>query len=347
MASKICEFSQKISENYPNFTVVVFIPNGWESLKEEITKTEFFNLHNYVKAFGAQSRITTQFIEEKTLSDSMDCEKRWWLSLAIFVKAQRIPWSLANLDADVTYAGIGFSVDSRKAKGQQLVIGCSHLYNNQGQGLKYRLRQIDNPLWIDRKNPYLSENDAYKFGLSILDLFHESMERFPKRVVIHKRTVFQPTEITGLRKSLATGGVKEIDLISITEEPSLKAISQIANTYGISTDGYPLRRGTCIQISNNEILLWTHGTVPSVQSGRRYYAGGRAIPSPLKITRCYGSKDIEIIASEILAFTKMDWNTFNFYSKLPATISTSNVVAQVGRLLTHYPNHTFDYRFFI
>ena len=206
---------------------------------------------------------------------------------------------------------------------------------------------MENPLWIDRKNPYLSENEAYKFGLSILDLFHESMERFPKRVVIHKRTPFQPTEINGLRKSLAMGGVTEIDLISITEEANIKAVSQIANSYGINTDGYPLKRGVCIQISNQEILLWTHGSVPSVQQGRLYYAGGRAIPSPLRIKRCYGSTDIETIASEVLSFTKMDWNTFNFYSKIPATVSTSNVVAQVGRLLTHYPNSTFDYRFFI
>ncbi len=210
-------------------------------------------MHNYVKAFGAQSRITTQFIEEKTLSESMDCEKRWWLSLALFVKAQRLPWSLTNLNYDTTYAGIGFSIDQRKAKGEQLVIGCSHLYNNQGHGLKYKLRQVENPLWIDRKNPYLSENEAYKFGLSILDLFHESMERFPKRVVIHKRTPFQPTEINGLRKSLAMGGVTEIDLISITEEANIKAVSQIANSYGIYTDGYPLKRGVCIQISNQEI----------------------------------------------------------------------------------------------
>lgn len=180
-----------------------------------------------------------------------------------------------------------------------------------------------------------------------MDLFHESMERFPRRVVIHKRIIFQPSEITGLRKALVTGGVKEIDLISITEETNIKAISQSASIYGISTDNYPLKRGTCIQISSNEILLWTHGTVPSVQSGRQYYAGGRAIPSPLKITRCYGNTDIETIALEILAFTKMDWNTFNFYSKMPATVSTSNVVAQVGRLLTHFSNNTFDYRFFI
>ena len=32
-------------------------------------------------------------------------------------------------------------------------------------------------------------------------------------------------------------------------------------------------------------------------------------------------------------------------TSIPATVSTSSVVAQVGRLLNHYPNSTFDYRF--
>lgn len=39
----------------------------------------------------------------------MVCEICWWLSLALFVKAMRIPWALANLDSDTAYAGIGYS----------------------------------------------------------------------------------------------------------------------------------------------------------------------------------------------------------------------------------------------
>lgn len=40
----------------------------------------------------------------------MVCEICWWLSLALFVKAMRIPWALASLDSDTAYAGIGYSV---------------------------------------------------------------------------------------------------------------------------------------------------------------------------------------------------------------------------------------------
>ncbi len=53
------------------------------------------------------------------------------------------------------------------------------------------------------------------------------------------------------------------------------------------------------------------------------------------------------LAKEILGFTKMNWNTFNFYTKYPATIDTSNTLAKVGNLLSHYNGATYDYRYFI
>ena len=68
----------------------------------------------------------------------------------------------------------------------------------------------------------------------------------------------------------------------------------------------------------------------SIRDNRRYYPGGRCIPSPLKITKYYGKGDLATIASEIIGFTKMNWNSFNLYTKLPATIDTSNTLAQVG-----------------
>lgn len=43
----------------------------------------------------------------------------------------------------------------------------------------------------------------------------------------------------------------------------------------------------------------------------------------------------------------MNWNSFNLYTKLPATIDTSNTLAQVGNLLHQYNGATYDYRYFI
>lgn len=55
----------------------------------------------------------------------------------------------------------------------------------------------------------------------------------------------------------------------------------------------------------------------------------------------------QLFASEIIGFTKMNWNSFNLYTKLPATIDTSNTLAQVGNLLHQYNGATYDYRYFI
>lgn len=92
--------------------LLIFVPNSWSNYRQFNYHGETFDLHNYIKAFAAQHRFTTQFIEEKTLYDKMVCEISWWLSLALFVKALRTPWTLADLDQNTAYAGIGYSIKS-------------------------------------------------------------------------------------------------------------------------------------------------------------------------------------------------------------------------------------------
>ena len=183
--------------------------------------------------------------------------------------------------------------------------------------------------------------------MGILDLFQQAMEKLPNRVVIHKRTPFKKDEIDGITSALQQAGINEIDLISITYDYHSRFIAQKVYSGELTTDNFPIDRGTCIKLSGRNALLWTHGVVPSIQHNRRYYPGGRSIPAPLKITKYYGSGDLETIAKEILGFTKMNWNSFNLYTKLPATIDTSNTLAQVGNLSRQYSGTTYDYRFFI
>lgn len=347
LAKTICTEGQKLSEQFPGIVLLIFIPNSWSNYRQFNYHGETFDLHNYIKAFAAQHRFTTQFIEEKTLYDKMVCEISWWLSLALFVKALRTPWTLADLDQNTAYAGIGYSIKKQYSGKAEVVLGCSHIYNAQGQGLRYKLSKVEHPQFDKKKNPYLNFEEAYKFGMDILALFQDAMEKLPQRVVIHKRTPFKNDEIEGITNALKQAGISEIDLITITQEYDLKFIAEKIMYGQFLEDGYPVDRGTCIKLSSRNALLWTHGVVPSIQSNRRYYQGGRCIPAPLKITKYYGHGDLETIAKEILEFTKMNWNSFNLYTKLPATIDTSNTLAQVGNLLRQYNGVTYDYRFFI
>lgn len=175
----------------------------------------------------------------------------------------------------------------------------------------------------------------------------QSMNEMPKRVVIHKRTPFRQDEIKGITDALKRAGIDDVDLIEINIEDSIRFMAQKINYGNMETDGFPLSRGTCIQIAPYQALLWTHGIVPSVNGFRKYYAGGRSIPAPLKIVKHYGKGELYTITNEILGFTKMNWNSFNLYTKLPATIDSSAILARVGKLLSKYEGKTYDYRYFI
>ena len=116
----------------------------------------------------------------------------------------------------------------------------------------------------------------------------------------------------------------------------------------LQVDKFPISRGTCIVTNKDTALLWTHGIVPSVrQSNFKFYLGGRSIPAPIKIVKHYGDSNIDVIATEILGLTKMNWNSLDLYSKLPSTIDSSNQIARIGKLLSRFEGRTYDYRLFI
>jgi hypothetical protein len=52
-------------------------------------------------------------------------------------------------------------------------------------------------------------------------------------------------------------------------------------------------------------------------------------------------------SEEILGLSKMNWNTFDLYSKAPATIQLSNEIGRIGSLLHRFGGRAFDYRFFM
>lgn len=328
-------------------TIVIFIPIEWEAFESYVTEEESFDLHDYIKAFSASKGIATQLIREKTLNDNLKCQIYWWLSLSFYVKSLRTPWIINNPNVSTAYAGIGYSISYIKGK-PEIVIGCSHIYDSNGQGLKYRLSKIDDYYLDKQNNPFMSYKDAFQFGVSIRELFYQSLDRLPERVVIHKRTKFTEEEVSGIKSSLKKAGIDKIDLIEISYEADARFMAMNVYNSMLQIDKFPISRGTCIVTNKQTALLWTHGIVPSVrQPNYKFYLGGRSIPAPIKITKHHGDSNIDTIASEILGLTKMNWNSLDLYSKLPTTIDSSNKIARIGKLLSRFEGRTYDYRLFI
>lgn len=329
--------------------LVICIPDRWLDLTAFDEENEHFDLHNYIKAYCAERGISTQFIQQETLRDSLHCQISWWLSLSYFVKSLRTPWVLNGLDKDTAFAGIGYSVTKRKEQ-TEIILGCSHIYNAQGQGLKYRLAKIEDQLvWDGMDNPHMSYNDAYRFGLSIVELFHATMNELPKRVVVHKRNSFTDDEVKGIYDSLKSHQITSLDLIEINYEDNIRFLAGTIQPDGSpKIEGFPVNRGTCILLNEREALLWTHGVAKSVRNDNyKYFLGGRYIPAPIRIIKHYGNGNIGQIANEILGLTKVNWNSFDLYSPLPATVSSSNEIAKIGKLLSKREGGNYDYRYFI
>lgn len=347
LARLITSKIEQIANTQSQSTIVILVPIEWQLFESYINQGESFDLHDYIKAFSASRGISTQLIREETLEDKLKCQIYWWLSLSFYVKSLRTPWILNNQEKNTAYAGIGYSVTRIKDK-SEIVIGCSHIYDSNGQGLKYRLSKIDN-YYLDKKlNPYLSYKDAFQFGVSIRELFYQSLDKLPERVVIHKRTQFTEDEINGIKASLSKAGIKKIDLIEINYETDARFVAMSVYQSSLQVDKFPISRGTCIITNKHTALLWTHGIVPSVrQPNYKFYLGGRSIPAPVKITKHYGESNINVIATEILGLTKMNWNSLDLYSKLPSTIDSSNQIARIGKLLSRFEGKTYDYRLFI
>jgi argonaute-like protein implicated in RNA metabolism and viral defense len=324
---------------------VIYIPKEYEPLTGYVSGEEKYDLHDFVKAYAAQKNIATQFVREKTIESDMYCQIMWALSLAIYVKSGRIPWVVSGIQKDTAFAGIGYSVNHTASRANTIV-GCSHIYSADGQGMKYKLSKIDEVTFDRKKNPYLSEDEAYRLGLNIRELFYKSFTELPKRVVIHKRTPFRQDEIKGFTESLAGAGIQDIDLLEITYEDDLKCFELARNM--TDADGFPVHRGLCFPQDERTMFIYTHGIAPSVRNPNyRYIQGGKTIPLPLKIVKHSGTGSMEQIATEVLGLSKMNWNSFGLYSKLPCTIESSNQIAKIGWLLSQYEGAIYDYRYFM
>ena len=344
IAEQIKNAINRICSNSDVNVITIFIPNEWEGYKGYKEENEVFDLHDHIKAFAIQKGVTTQFIEEDTIDNSSQANRiHWWLSLSFYSKTMRTPWVLNNLDAKTAFAGIGYSIDATEDE-SHIIMGCSHIYNSRGEGLRYRLAKVDRPIFKDRK-PHLSYEDAYQFGISTVQLFVEATNEPPQRVVIHKRTFFTEEEKRGILDGLKS--ISVVDLIEINMEDDLRFINSLRKEDRLEIDLYPVARGICIQLNSFTGLLYTHGTTPSVRPGVLDFMGGRGIPAPLVIKKHHGPSSLETIATEILSLTKMNWNSASLYSKLPATIQSSNDIARIGSMLSRYSGKSYDYRLFI
>lgn len=266
---------------------------------------------------------------KETLRQVQDPATRAWNLLnAIFYKAGKAPWRLPKSESDfkTSYMGIGFYKD---LSGQRLLTSTAQMFDERGRGLILRGARAQ----TDKgdRHPYLDRNDAYDLVLRSIKAYRAHHGHAPARVVIMKTSRFEEGEANGIFQAADEMQVDRRDLIWVSERQDLTLVRE---------GNYPPLRGTFVQIGRDG-LLFTRGSVPYY----RTYPGLR-VPQPLLLRPHSCDTPMSELASEVLALTKMNWNSTQFDQSKPIPIRAAR---QVGRVLKHVPfGHIeqADYRFY-
>ena len=288
---------------------------------EQFRKVGDIDFHDYIK-FQCLNKYKTQIIEESTLFSLDDINKKLFnLALAIYTKTIGMPWKPLKFNKNNFYLGMSFGITEKGVH-----VGCSQLFDGAGRGMQLLVSPIENK--NDRKNPYLTKEEAYNLGQKIRSIYYKSSKPFElDNITIHRTIPYQKQEIQGFKQAFE--GLNGFNLIQIVESSDFNGY---VKTIDGKIDGYPIRRGTVFKISSNEILVWTTGSVrdDEVMKNKTYRSSKRGIGSPILIRKFYGNDCIEKITEDLLKLTKMDMNSSDvLHSRLPVTLKYAKVLCDL------------------
>jgi hypothetical protein len=148
----------------------------------------------------------------------------------------------------------------------------------------------------------------------IINAYEQQAGALPSSIVVHKTSRYQPEEEAGFQQAI------------LDRVPACHLVWMAPTGFRLLRSGMrePLR-GTLCTLGGNEHYLFTTGYV---ESWAEY--PGPHIPAPLQIG-VVGGSNIEGRASEVLALTKMNWNSADGMGRHPITVSFAR---RVGIIMT-------------
>ncbi|MBN1618356.1 SIR2 family protein [Candidatus Dojkabacteria bacterium] len=323
---------------------LIYIPDEWKRFREFKTEKSYYDLHDSLKLYCVKKGLRIQLIEDKSINYADQAKIRWWLSLGIYVKSNGTPWKIKTSNLETAFVGLGYAV--RQNAKNKVVLGSSQLFDGNGNGLKFLLQPIEKPIFYNR-NPFMSKDDAFRLVSNIRNTYHKIDPVIGlKKLIIHKTSHFTGAEMEGIANALE--GIDEVELLQIQQFSNWRGLKLNKKNNGKHYfNGYPIERGTIIQLDDYNFLLWTHGVVLSNELNGKYYQGKRGIPAPLLVKRFRGTDPIESVANDILKLTKVNWNGAELYKTFPVTIDFAKRLSVMGKQLEELGTKPHDFRYFI
>ena len=178
---------------------------------------------------------------------------------------------------------------------------------------------------------HLTKELAASLLRDVIEMYkRQNRERLPGRLVVHKSSRFTDEELVGFE-----------DACQLVPRKDFVALGGRGLQF-YRTGDYPALRGTYIKFSESDLLIYTSGYVPFL----RTYPGAN-VPQPLEVLQYYGDSPWDTVLREVLALTKMNWNTADFACRDPITLAFSR---RVGQILAEVPPDAKirrEYRFYM
>ncbi|MEX2168628.1 MAG: hypothetical protein WD851_04930 [Pirellulales bacterium] len=281
-----------------------------------------------------------------------EATRAWNFFCALYYKAGGIPWRLARESTDLMtcYMGISFYHDPAS---ETLRTSVAQVFNERGEGMVVR----GGPAVLDDRDhtPHLSPKDAEQLLTQAVNAFRREHRTSPARLVIHKSSYFTAAELEGGAAAVKQLHIDAYDLLSL--RPS--------HTRLYRAHSYPPLRGTAV-IHTEGCLLYTQGSVdfyrcyPGLYAPRtldELLAASRA-PVPRGYPGLYAPRTLDVqldhaesgeigLLSELLALTKMNWNSTELINLEPITLSAARNVGGILRYVSSSRTTQSRYSFFM
>jgi hypothetical protein len=253
--------------------------------------------------------------------------RAWNSSIALYYKAGGIPWRLKRDEVETCYVGISFH-HLYTTHNRHLVRSCiAQAFSSDGEG--FAIRGVNVP-WTEEQgmNVHLTEDQAFQLGERILEEYRYRTGTTPLRIVLHKSTAFNEAEQLGLNSSL--NNVPIVELVNLA--PTDFRVVRFGD--------YPPKRGSLCVVNDEAAFLFTTGYMPDLKT----YPGPH-IPTPLRIITDKKT-DVRQTAADVLALSRMNWNTASITGGHPVTLLFSR---KVGGIMAEYGDDTppSSFRFYL
>ena len=303
---------------------------GMDSLAAEEVPYEFEpDFRNQLKGRLLQEKVVTQILRESTLApldflkangkpirdlSTIRADIAWNISTAAYYKSGLRPWKLHGVRPGVCYLGLVFKQDNSQTDARNACCA-AQMFLDSGDGVVFK-GSVGKWYSPETKQYHLSQSAAKEIvALAIAAYSARNSGAVPSELFIHGRTRFDNEEWAGFHE--AAGTATKVVGVRIVEANDLRLYRQNSRM--------PILRGLAYVTGRYSALLWTKGFVPRLQT----FPGGKEVPKPLLVHVCRGEHDIQVVLSDVLRLTKLNYNCCRFADGMPVTLKFADAVGEI------------------